>query len=571
MNRQYGIGRMAAIVAGMACLAAGAAHGNTLYWATNNTPGTWDTVTANWVTTNGVSTVWTNGTNDVAVFSQLPVGVSGLITISGTVTVSVITVTNMLTANRPYTFTNGTINLTGSHLIQETTARDEINIYSCIAGTNGAIFAAYQDTLAVLNTNNAYVGGTTLRNIVASSQQGVYVGSDGSFGPVPSDGSGTNIILENAAMLTPYFANCTLHSNRTIALTGASGTIANRGGGTLTINGRILSTTASTINFSPLQYGEIVALGNTGSVYTATNVATAGFLQFNADNVLPTNTALRMTPGSVSDGNSGARLDMNGRNQTINGLFSSPVQTNGFCWICNGAANKTSTLTVAGTSSWGGQIRNGGPSGGAGGFVALTKSSGGTLTLAYTNIYTGPTTITGGTLALGANGTISSSTVFSVYAGGTFDVTNLTAFALRTNCTLKGGGVVLGNLNTQTNSALSPGLTGPDTLTVSGSVTVAGSYLADVDGALPASDRLTVASNLTLGATSALIVTATNMSAIAAAGFPRFTLASYGGILTGTFGSKSGIPANYTLSYGSGSNSAITLVGPGSGTVILAR
>ena len=57
----------------------------------------------------------------------------------------------------------------------------------------------------------------------------------------------------------------------------------------------------------------------------------------------------------------------------------------------------------------------------------LTKAGAGTLTLNNTEAYTGHTTINAGTLVLGASGALNAASSVSIAAGGTFDVSALTA------------------------------------------------------------------------------------------------------------------------------------------------
>lgn len=75
--------------------------------------------------------------------------------------------------------------------------------------------------------------------------------------------------------------------------------------------------------------------------------------------------------------------------------------------------------------------------GGAGGII---KNYNYTLTLNTTNTYTGNTTINAGTLALGANASISNTPLISIAAGATFDVSAITAYALTSSNTLSASG-----------------------------------------------------------------------------------------------------------------------------------
>ncbi|MEI6425504.1 MAG: autotransporter-associated beta strand repeat-containing protein, partial [Lentisphaerota bacterium] len=72
--------------------------------------------------------------------------------------------------------------------------------------------------------------------------------------------------------------------------------------------------------------------------------------------------------------------------------------------------------------------------------VTLTKSTGGTVTLSNTNTYSGATVISAGTLALGANGSISNTPSISIAAGATNDVSAIAAYTLSGNTALSASG-----------------------------------------------------------------------------------------------------------------------------------
>jgi autotransporter-associated beta strand protein len=92
--------------------------------------------------------------------------------------------------------------------------------------------------------------------------------------------------------------------------------------------------------------------------------------------------------------------------------------------------------------------------------TGVTQDSGTSrLILGGANTYAGPTSVTAGTLALGASGSISSSSAISVGSGATFDVSAVTGgFSLGSAQTLGGSGTVAGAVSlTSTGSTLSPG------------------------------------------------------------------------------------------------------------------
>ena len=71
---------------------------------------------------------------------------------------------------------------------------------------------------------------------------------------------------------------------------------------------------------------------------------------------------------------------------------------------------------------------------------ALTKNGAGTLVLTNANTYSGPTTINAGTLALGAGGSVNSSSGVQIATGATFDVSALSSYTLGTSSSLTADG-----------------------------------------------------------------------------------------------------------------------------------
>jgi autotransporter-associated beta strand protein len=95
---------------------------------------------------------------------------------------------------------------------------------------------------------------------------------------------------------------------------------------------------------------------------------------------------------------------------------------------------------------------------GAGG-IEKTGAGSGALRLTAANTYSGPTTVSFGTLTLGANASIANSSIISVASGATFDVSAVAGgFSLGSAQTLGGSGTVTGAVSlTSTGSILSPG------------------------------------------------------------------------------------------------------------------
>ena len=139
----------------------------------------------------------------------------------------------------------------------------------------------------------------------------------------------------------------------------------------------------------------------------------------------------------------------------------------------------------------------------------LAKTGLGTLTLSGAKTYTGTTSITDGTLALGATGSIVS-TLINVGSGATFDVSAVTGgYTLAGGKTLKGFGTVAGAMVVA--GVLSPG-DSPGTLTVKDAVETwagGGTYawqLLDATGTMPGIEwdfaAVTGTGNLNVTATS---------------------------------------------------------------------
>ena len=128
----------------------------------------------------------------------------------------------------------------------------------------------------------------------------------------------------------------------------------------------------------------------------------AGTLQAGSAGAIPNGAAA----GNLDFTNaaSNAVLDLNGQNVTVNGLNQPNASTTNL--VVNNLSG-TCTLSVGGnnaTSTFAGVLED---NTGSGGFLALTKTGTGVLTLAGSNAYSGLTSISGGTLALAA-GTSSS-------------------------------------------------------------------------------------------------------------------------------------------------------------------
>jgi len=192
-----------------------------------------------------------------------------------------------------------------------------------------------------------------------------------------------------------------------------------------------------------------------------------------------------------------ATLNLNGQNETINGLVSAGAATN--CFVTNSSAT-ISTLTVgdASTTAFDGSIQ--GP-------LNLVKNGSGTQSLGGSNDYTGNTIINVGTLAITGTGSIGSTPLIGVDPGATLNVSGtFSTFALGASQMLKGYGTVVGAMNV--NGNIAPGgsvgtiNTGNETWNGGGSYTWEINDAAGGQGTDPGWDLINDTGTLTIAATA---------------------------------------------------------------------
>ena len=115
----------------------------------------------------------------------------------------------------------------------------------------------------------------------------------------------------------------------------------------------------------------------------------------------------------------GAAFDLNGNGQTVASLSDVTLGSGG---IVTNSGTTAATLTLAASdgnsTTFSGTIQNGSP----GSQTALTLNGNGTQVLAGTNTYSGPTTITAGTLQAGSNTGLSASSAVVIGSSGVLDV-----------------------------------------------------------------------------------------------------------------------------------------------------
>jgi autotransporter-associated beta strand protein len=340
-----------------------------------------------------------------------------------------------------------------------------------ITGTGGSIVKTGSGTL-ILSGLNTYTGTTSVTGGVLS------VGSSSQLGTTPASAADNIFINGGTLQFTGSIASPALSANRRIVL----GPVNGSGTATIDISAAKSVLIGGALNNAAGATGSLVKTGagtleldNAASGFSGSTTVANGDLQIGVDNGLPQATSLIV--GDPTAGTNGI-FNLNGHSQTIAQLtsaMSGAIVTN------LGAAD--STLIVSGTSSYSGLISDGPTN-----KTNLAKSAGGSLILWSANTYTGTTTISDGTLALGASGTIASPAIIvgtTPHSTAVFDVSSIPGgFALASGRTLSGHGTVLGGLTVS--GTLSPGISSAGNLT-SGNETWtagAGSFvvdLADVD------------------------------------------------------------------------------------------
>ena len=183
------------------------------------------------------------------------------------------------------------------------------------------------------------------------------------------------------------------------------------------------------------------------------------------------------------------------------------------------------TINGSAVTTFSGRIR---------GATKLTFAGTGKLTLDGDNTYSQATTVSSGTLALGASGSLASTSAISIAGGATFDVSALAGgFTLGGGKSLSGAGAVTGALTSASGATISPGTAGTGALTVSNGLTLAaGSHLA-LDLNSPADhDSLTVSTG---GVSLACDLTGTSLGYTPAIGDTFYLIRNHGaGATTGT-------------------------------------
>ncbi len=309
-----------------------------------------------------------------------------------------------------------------------------------VAAANNALGSTHGSTIVAGGSSLGFTGGfnySTAEKIIGSGV-GTTVASTGVFTAVQrgfvQSVSGDNTFAGDIEINAAGISRIGAQDGASLTLTGA-----------ITMGSGV---TGVTLLFRTGSNDDFVTLSNNGNHWDQDTVifsgaGSAGGVRLGVDNALPT--AVSVVAGGNSTG-LGTTLDLNGHNQTLNGLGSS----NGRLQISNSSATP-STLTLTPTTSKSTQpgmavnlttIDDGTGAG----KVALVKDGAFTQTLHGSNSYSGTTTIKAGTLALTSTGTINNTSNLIVgdtgSSGAVLDVTAKSTFTIGSTQTLSGIGTV---------------------------------------------------------------------------------------------------------------------------------
>ena len=366
--------------------------------------------------------------------------------------------------------------------------------------------------------------GTTFNNNVAVNESGTLEHTATS-----NDTLGGIVALAAGKTLTANATGGSLRLAGSLAR-GGSSNLTKTGAGTLYLSGFGSGTGLTTVSAGTLQYSLPGALyaGATAS-WTAANISVASGATL-AVNVGGTTD---FTPGNVS---------------TLLTQIST-VANNG---LKAGATVGFDTTNAVGTVNYASPITN--STGAGGGAVGVAKFGAGTLSLNGVSTYSGATTVSAGTLALGAGGSINNSSGISIASSATFNVSAVPGYTLAQPLSAKGTGTanVTGALHAGAQAISLQDGANIGTLALGSTLTLSGATLR-FDLEATTSDRITVGGTVSMSGTNIIDVARLTSTTGLVTGAQAYTLiTAAGGLVSGGFSLSNAFitigSTNYTLS-----------------------
>ena len=506
-----------------------------------------------------------SGTADSA-FSGLLLGSSGALVKGGP---STLVLTGANTFGGGVTLTNGSLQLgndsalgggslvAGNARISSDSAAARTLVNSVVVAGSLSLGSAERNGVLQFNGNTSVGADVTLSVdspvTLANLANGTYALTKAGLAPLTlssSNGYAGNILV-NLGSLTlaasgSYGAvqlgsSGTLQWNGSqdvVSLSGSGGLVT--GSGTLRLQGNADATFGGVLagSFGLVKNGAGAFTLDSQTTFSGGVVLNNGVLRVGADSSLGTGT-LTLAGGSLSGSDS-----VNGR--TLPNAVRVQADSTFGDAVHSAVVNLSGPVVLSGTRVWRvnsevavqGVIADGGLG------YGLTKDGLATLTLNGANTFSGTTTVSSGTLALGASGSLRS---------GVIDVGNAAAFDVRAKAEgwtlvsgqrLTGTGQILGGVSAGAGSLLAPGgNAGLGTLST-GSVSLTGEVKLRL-GAGTTGDRLAVNGVLTLGTGSTLTLTDAFLSGLSNFGTGDYILATYTGGLNGTFSNVNLVSSTY--------------------------
>jgi fibronectin-binding autotransporter adhesin len=266
---------------------------------------------------------------------------------------------------------------------------------------------------------------------------------------------GTGVASGNSKMTGGIWTNTGLFyiGDRNNPATGSRRTFFTMSGGSLTTlgsDGIVINNQGQTTLAAPTDDGGTLAV-NGGTITTEGIYLNGPLVTANAY------ARLQLTAGTIYLGTVGLVANTSGTDMTAEFTISGGTLAAKADWASSANLPLTGPLTVQAADALG-AAHNITLSGVLSGAAALIKTGSGTLTLDAADTYTGDTTISNGTLALGASGSLNNSGQVIVGSGTTFDVSQAAGYTVPAAKALSGLGTVLGDASFAATSKLTPGI-----------------------------------------------------------------------------------------------------------------